>query len=335
MKKYFVWLSILASGVLVLGCSANSKDPAESVPDIVLSVEAMPLSSGTVNETVSATGRTAVSGEEIVVSPVTGTVVSVNVKAGSSVKSGGEVAVIRTRDSEASITGAERLLVEAKTETQKENAQKALEVAQANQQLVPIEAQRQGTVAGRPISAGQTVAEGAELLRLIDLSTLNFIAEVKLRDVGSIRVGQDCLVNLPSIPGHPFPGQVAAIEPQTDINSQTVPVRIEFDSPAGEIEKTLRTDMRGTAEIVTAVKKDALLVPQAAIIRDDMTGKHHIFVISPDSLAMSIPVSIGVRTDSLVEIISPQLRSGMGVIVDGNYEASDSMRVTVARTARP
>jgi RND family efflux transporter MFP subunit len=334
MKKYFLSISILAV-IFLSGCGGNSKDAAAPAPDIFLTVEAMPLSSGTVNETVSATGQTAVTGEEIVVSQVAGTVVSVNVKAGSSVRSGEEVAVIRTRDSEASITGAELLLAEARTKTQKENAQTALEVAQANQQLLPIKAQRQGTVAGRPVSAGQTVSEGAELLRLIDLSTLDFIAEVKLRDMDLLRIGQECVISFSSLPDHSFPGKVAAIEPQTDINSQTVPVRIEFTLPAGEIEQTLRADMRGTAEIITAVRKDALLVPPAAVIRNDMTGKHHIFIISSDSLAQSIPITVGVRTDSLVEVSSPQLKAGMGVIVDGNYEATDSMRVTVKRAVQP
>lgn len=329
MKNYIICLLIIVGGIFTTGCGGASKDPDDPAPNVILAVEAAPIKTGTVDETVSAIGRTAVADKQTIVSPFAGTIVSVSVQPGTTVSRGEEVAVIRTRDSEASITGAKRLLADAKTEAQKETAQRALEVAQANQQLVPIIAQQRGTVADKLVSAGQAVAEGAEILQLVDLSTLDFIAEVRLADIGPIKIGLTCRIEFPSLPDRKFSGTVAAIEPQSDISSQTVPVRISFARTSEEIERNLRTGMRGIAEIITGVRKDVLLIPQAAVIRDDITGSYHIFTISPDSLAISVPVSTGVRIDSLVEVSSPGLKAGMCVIVDGSYESGDSMRVTV------
>lgn len=322
---------IIFGSIFTAGCNSGSKNTDDPSSVLTLTVEAVPIRAGTVEETVSAIGETTVTDEQTIVSPFAGTVVSVNVQPGAPVSSGEKMAVIRTRDSEASITGARRLLADARTKEQKENAQRALEAAQANQQLVPIVAQQKGTVADKLVSAGQAVAEGAELLRLVDLSTLDFVAEVRLADIGSIEVGQTCHIEFPSLPDRKFSGTVVAIEPQSDINSQAVPVRINFGRPSKENGKSLRTGMRGIVEIVTGVREDALLVPQAAVIRDDITGRYHIFTISPDSLAISIPVSTSARIDSLIEISSPTLEAGMSVIVDGSYEAADSMRVTVMR----
>jgi RND family efflux transporter MFP subunit len=335
MKNYTVYLLIFIGSVFMPGCRGSSKDPGEAAPKVVLAVKAALIDGGTVDETVSATGRTAVTSEQVIVSPVAGTIVSMNVQGGTLVSRGEKIGVIRTRDSEASIFGARRLLAEARTESQREAAKQALEIAQANQQLIPLIAPRKGTVADRFVSAGQTVTEGTELLRLVDLSTLDFIADVPLKDMVSVKVGQACQVRFPSLPGSLFSGTVDAIEPQSDINSQTVPVRINFRRSPQEVEKILRVEMRGTARIITAQRKGALMVPQSAVIRDDIAGTHYIFTISPDSLAILVPVSIGVRTDSLIEIINPHLRAGMSVIMDGNYEAADSMRVTASMVAQP
>lgn len=334
MRYFIIGLVILLSGAIVLGCGGGSKASDEPAPTVRLAVSAVSIRTGTVEETVSAIGETAVIDRQTIVSPFDGTVVSINVRPGETVAEGQEVAVMRTRDSEASIVGAKRLLADAKTETQKETAQKALDVAEANQQLVPIVAHQKGTVADRTVSAGQTVAQGAELLRLVDLSTLDFVSDVRLADVSSIKVGQDCRIEFPALPGNKFSGTVAAIEPQSDITSQAVPVRIGFTRSAAAIEKTLRTGMRGIATIITGVRNDVLLVPEASVIRNDITGTHHIFTISPDSLAISVPVSTGVRLDSLIEISGAGLKAGMDVIVDGSYEAADSMRVTVTGTSK-
>ncbi len=329
MRYSIIGLVMIISGVIILGCDGGSSGSGDSPAAVTLAVTAEPIRTSTVEETVSAIGETAVTDQQTIVSPFDGTVVSIDVQPGETVAKDQKVAVIRTRDSEASIAGAKRLLQDAKTKAQKETAQKALDVAEANQQLVPIITQQKGTVADKMVSAGQTVAQGAELLRLVDLATLDFVADVRLADIGAVKVGQNCRIEFPSLPNEKWTGTIAAIEPQSDITSQAVPVRIGFSRSSTAIDKILRAGMRGIATIVTGVRHNTLTVPEASIIRDDLTGTHHVFIISPDSLAIGVPVSVGARVDSLIEISSPRLKAGMSVIVDGSYEAADSMRVTV------
>lgn len=334
MRYSIIGLFVMLSIMYILGCGNEPKSSDEPVADVSLAVSAEPIQTGTVEETVSAIGETAVTDQQTIVSPFDGTIVSVSVQPGETVAEDQEVAVIRTRDSEASIAGAKRLLADAKTEAQKKTARRALDVAEASQQLVPIVAHQKGTVADKMVSAGQAVAQGAELLRLVDLSTLDFVASVRLADIGSIKVGQSCRIEFTSLPDGKISGMVANIEPQSNITSQAVPVRISFARSSAASEKNLRTGMRGIATIITGVRNNALLVPEAAVIRNDITGTHHVFIISPDSLALAVPVSTGVRLDSLIEISSPRLKRGMSVIINGSYEAADSMRVTVAGVPR-
>jgi multidrug efflux pump subunit AcrA (membrane-fusion protein) len=84
----------------------------------------------------------------------------------------------------------------------------------------------------------------------------------------------------------------------------------------------------GTVRIITAVHRQALIVPRSALLRDDENETYSVVVMNPDSLAHITPVSIGVLTDSTVEIISG-IEKEMTVITRGNYALPDSTRVSI------
>ncbi len=51
--------------------------------------------------------------------------------------------------------------------------------------------------------------------------------------------------------------------------------------------------------------------------------------MSRDSVAQIVPVTVGVRTGSLVEVHSDLLSAGQTVINRGQYELKDSTKVTI------
>ena len=87
--------------------------------------------------------------------------------------------------------------------------------------------------------------------------------------------------------------------------------------------------MGGTAGIITGIHKNALLVPRSAVLRDDEKKSTSVVIVTPDSLALSVPVDAGAATDSIVEVRSDVLKKGMMVITEGNYAIADSTRVIV------
>ncbi len=284
------------------------------------------VTTGNALRTVTATGRTDLLRREKIFAPVGGVILELRVLEGSVVRSGEEVAVIRTRESQAAIAGAEELARSAKDDRQRAEAERAIQLAREGQNRVTVTARTGGVVSTRSVSAGEQVAENAELLSIDDLSSLVFIADVPLNDLALIRPGLRCGIRLAAAQGREIPASVDALLPQSDPQSQTAPVRLRLGVNVG---RALRPGMAGTARIVTGTRRNVLLVPRAALLRDDETNSYSVRIVTPDSRALAIPVETDTPGDSLVPVSSPALRAGMRVIVEGQYALPDSTRVSV------
>jgi membrane fusion protein (multidrug efflux system) len=324
-------LMILVS-LMAWGCSTRtSDDNSASSPDPVVSVQIARIVRQTLPVTFTADGVTDALDRETVVSPIDGTVVSLRVDVGASVNDGDTLMTVRTRASDAAIAGARRLLAQAATPQQHADAEKTMQIAEQSQQVVPIIATRHGVVVNRSVSAGQTVTTGGALAQLVDLSTLDFVANVPLADLSGVKIGQTCRLRFEALPDRIFAGRVAAVSAQSDMGNQTAPVRIALasHSPNRDPESLRRVGMMGTATFITSSHRDVLVVPKEALLRDDINDSYTIYTVSADSLARAVPVTVGVVTDSMAEVVAPSLHVGDMVIVKGNYEVSDSTRVAI------
>ena len=327
-----ILVSLLLS--LMPGCThkhADDDEDSESSVAAVVSVRVTPILKGSIDVVVTATGKTDALHKVKVFSPIAGRIQSLDAVEGMAVKTGDILAVIQSKEAQAAIAGAEALLQAARTPEEKSEAERTLNLARSTQNSVSVHARSDGLVGSRSVNAGEFVAENAELLTLVDLSTIDFVADVGLRDLPSVHVGQPCSVNFQSMPGRRFAAQVDAIYPQTDEQSQTIKVRLRFVGQPAEQKTPLRTDMAGVARIVVGRHQNTFMVPKAALLRNDETGTQTIVTMTHDSVAQSIQVNVGTATDSLVEVTGGDLREGMNVIIEGNYALPDSTKVTVAK----
>jgi membrane fusion protein (multidrug efflux system) len=299
----------------------------ESAASPVVRVKIAPVHRGTLDETVAATGKVDVIRRQKVISPVTGTLVSLKALEGMPVQEGAVLAIIRPREAQTAIAGAEALLHSAKTDAERQEAQAALVLARSTQNLVGVRAVFNGVVAARSVTEGELVAENAELLTVIDLSTIVFVAEVPLQDAPRVHPGQRAVLEFQSLPGQRFSALVDAIYPGTESQSQTVGVRLRLKSLGGEARRLLKPSMIGICRIVTGVHKEVLIVPKSALLRDDERNTYTVVVVSPDSIALLIPVTLGVTTDSTAEVRGIGIAAGTQVVIEGNYALPDSTRV--------
>jgi len=317
------------------GCTKHHADDDEgeaAAVTPVVAVRTAAVARGAIDVVVSATGTTDAVRKEKVVAPIGGVLISLNVLEGTAVRRGDVVAVIQPKETRAAITGAETLMREASNDRERDEARRAMELARRGANNLEVRASSDAMVASRGVTEGELVAEGAELLTLVDLGTLDFIADVPLHDVGSVRRGQKAGIIFQSLPGRRFDAVVAAINPRSDAQSQTVRVRCAFTGPAA-VRGLLRTDMGGVASIVTGVHTGVLLVPKGAVLRNDETNACTVVIATPDSLARIVPVDVGARTDSTAEVSGAGLAPGVPVVVEGNYALADSTRIAPAPQA--
>ena len=332
MKTFLITL-LFALSFIVASCAkktASEEDEGGNVKATV-AVKTISLHRGEMATVVESVGKVDALRKQKLFSPVAGKVTSLTALEGAAVAAGEVLAVIQTKESQSAIAGAEVLLRSSKSPEQKAEAQKALDLAKSSESSVAIRASFSGTVSTRSISEGEFVSENAELFTVIDFSTLVFVADVPARELPSLSVGQHAAISLQTLTGKGLQASVEAINPQTDFTSQTLKVRLKFTGPASSLMKLLKTDMIGTARIVTGLHKGVFIVPKSAVLRNDETNTYSVVTFNADSLALSLPVDIAGMTDSTVAITNHGLKEGMSIISEGNYALADSTRITVVR----
>jgi membrane fusion protein, multidrug efflux system len=280
---------------------------------------------------VEVTGKTDALRKEKSYAPIAGRIIALKALEGTEVRKGDVLATLQTKESEATILGAESMLKSATTAEQKSEAEHILKLARSTQSRVNVVATSDGFISTRNVTEGELVTENAELFTVIDLSSIDFVADVPLRDISSIQRGQRASVRFQFIPEKIFSAVVDAINPQTDIQSQTVKVRLQFSRLNPSMGAPLRTEMIGTCQITTTLRRHALCVPKGALLRNDEDNSYSVVMMTADSLAKIIPVIVGTSDESSVEIRSEQMRAGMMIVTEGNYALTDSTRLSVPR----
>ncbi|MCX6143843.1 MAG: efflux RND transporter periplasmic adaptor subunit [Ignavibacteriales bacterium] len=332
--KNLIFISTMCFAIIAGGCGKKSGSEDEGGGErakATVAVKATTVRRGDMDVIIRATGKVDALRKQKLFSPVAGRVTSLMALEGISVKPGDILAIIQTKESQAAIVGAESLVRSAKTDEQKAEAQRALEMAKSSENSIALRASVSGIVSTRSISEGELVAENAELFTVIDLATMMFVADVPARDLPSLVLGQRCSISLQAFGGRLLSAEVEAVNPQSDVMSQTVKVRLKLLTEDPAKRKLLKTDMTGDVTITTGVLKGVFIVPKAALLRNDESNSYTVVTFTPDSLSVSVSVEVRGMTDSTVAIVDHILKEGMNVITEGHYALADSTRITVAQ----
>lgn len=330
LRKGILLSIFLATTLLGCGRDADGKGDSPAVASGV-TVQTGAISRGSVNVTVTATGKTDAVRRERILSPIAGKVIALRALEDDVVKKGQVLCVLRPKEAQAALDGAKALLRNARTQEQKTEAQRMLALADSAQNTMDVHASVDGVVVSRGVTEGQFVAEQTEMFTLVDLSTVVFMASVPLDHIDAVHIGQRARIAFPLLSNTSLPAIVDAINPQVDIQNQTASVRLRFDQLSPAQRRLLKINMMGTASIITGTRRDVLLAPRSALLRNDETDTYAIVTITADSLSQSLPVTVGVMTDSVAEVRGRYLHEGMPVITAGNYALPDSTKVSVER----
>ena len=229
-----------------------------------------------------------------------GTVTAINVQEGGAVNKDDIVLQISGEDLTEAIQSAAETMRSA--ELNMDNLQEAM-----NNYTVtsPIS----GTIIEKNAKAGDALTAGADLCTIYDLSYLVMVINVDELQVSDISVGQSVQVTADAVPDKTYTGTVTRVSMKGSSNggTTTYPVTVRIDETEG-----LRPGMNANAEIVIAEAKNALAVPNAAIVRGGYVlvtkDSPSAANADPDMTApegyVYVPVKIGVSDDDYTQIIS-------------------------------
>jgi membrane fusion protein, multidrug efflux system len=326
------WIIVASTSLLLIwfGCNRHKETDEETAKtDARVPVKISQLTKNNIESVVSAVGTTDALRKEKIFSPVSGRVTALRVLEGSSVHTGDVMLILRTKEAQAAIEGAEALIRIASTDEEKQKAQRALALADSLQPQIAIKAPFDGLIASRNVTEGERVGEQTELLTIIDPATIVFIADIPISSIAAIHPDLPARIRLPQQPTDLIDAVVEAINPQAETQSQSVKVRLRFQNMSDRQRILIKSNIPGTSYIITGSHRDVFVVNRSVLLHDDETNAYSLIVMTGDSLAKIIPVMVGIQTDSLVEVKSDLLHAGMTIITVGHYALTDSTRVTV------
>ena len=302
--------------------AASAETPAA---EIAVPVRAAAARRATLERVVSAPGHTVALAQQRVRAPFAGTLVTLTRTDGDRVSRGEVVATIVSRDSEAALAGAREMQRSASTDTEKSDAARAIALAERDLVRTEIRAPVDGVVLSHGAAAGDRVSEDQEILTLANAGSVTFVSDVPQSDLAEIRPGQHATVELAGA-SRSVAGVVHGALPTANPADFTAPVRI--DLPDGGVP--LAVGLFGTARIAVAEKRDALVVPDAAILRDDVTGQARVALVR-DGRVHWAAAKAGLRGAAGTELLEPTLKEGDLVVVAGQVGLPEGAAVA----ARP
>ncbi len=257
--------------------------------------------------------------ERTLTAQAAGTVTSINVQEGSDVAKDDIILGLSGDDPTESIQSASESLRSAEISMQ--NLQDAMN-------NYTITAPISGTIIEKDAKVGDAVKAGDTLCIVYDLSYLEMSINVDELQISSISVGQQVQITADAVPDKTYVGTVTRVSMKGASNggTTTYPVSIRIDDTDG-----LRPGMNANAEIVVAEANNALVVPNAAVVRgsyvlvtkDSPSAANADTAMEAPEGFVYVPVKTGVSDDDYTQIVSG-IQEGDTIGYDPSSVSSDS-----------
>ncbi len=244
-------------------------------------------------------------------------------RAGNLLQSGG----ITDKDLKAAqLAGRDAAAQVALAQAQLEQARAALEVARKHLRDTVIYAPVSGEIQRKLLNKGSYVEAPTAVFTIVDNRLLELESPVAAAELAPIRTGQRVTFRVNSYPGATFEGRVIDVNPAVDELTRSAKVRIQAANPAGR----LKAGMFAEGELLTGVNTSAVVIPAAAVYRDDRSVKSsYVFVVEAGK-ACRREVRIGHERDSRLEIVGG-LQLGDQLIAEQNIAIAEGVGVEARR----
>ena len=193
--------------------------------------------------------------ERTLTAQASGTVSAINVQEGGAVSKGDIIIELTGDELTESIQSASESLRSAEISMQNQ---------QDNMSNYTIPSPISGTIIEKDAKQGDALTSGSTLCVIYDLSYLEMVINVDELQIGALSVGQKVQLTADAVTDKTYVGTVTRVSMKGSSSggTTTYPITIRIDNTDG-----LRPGMNANAEIVVAEAGNALVVPNAAVIR--------------------------------------------------------------------
>lgn len=177
---------------------------------------------------------------------------------------------------------------------------------------IPVIAPASGEITDRLVGPGQLLQAGTtQCFTISDLSTVWVLVNVYQNDLAAVRSGDSVEITTDAYPDK-FHGRISYIAATVDPNTRTLQARIVTDNPG----EKLKNNMYVTATVKAGAVKNALVVPDSAVLRDT-ENMPFVYVQSGSNQFARRLVKLG-ESESGKTQITDGVKEGERVVGDGS-----------------
>lgn len=166
-----------------------------------------------------------------------------------------------------------------------------------------------GVLGQRFVSLGDYVTTSTRLVTLQTVNPMRASFQVPERYAQELKRGQEVEFRVGAITGRTFAGEVDFVDPVVQLPGRTILVKARVPNP----QRLLQAGMFIEAHVVTAVRPQAVVVPEDAVV--PLQGATYVWVVADNKVSRR-QVGLGVRTPGFVEVRSG-VDAGEQVVVGG------------------
>jgi HlyD family secretion protein len=222
----------------------------------------------------------------------------------------------------AKVEDAEEALADAHKGASEEEliiAQTRVTVALATLDQARLAAPFNGVITDMDVLEGDLVSQGTEAFRIHDLSLLFVDLSISEMDIQLVQLGQEATLTFDALPDMEYTGVVTKIGMAATISQGVVnyPVTVQITNA----DASIFPGMTAAVSIVVEKVENVLVVPNQALRTTN--GQRTVTVLF-EGQQISVPVTVGLTSDSVSEISSTQLREGDTVVVNTSTTTTGS-----------
>jgi HlyD family secretion protein len=128
-------------------------------------------------------------------------------------------------------------------------------------------------------------------------------------DINNIHIGQEATITFDAISNKEYTGYVSSVADAGEEDNNSM-VQFDIWVKLEEEDDQVKPGFTSVVSIVTDEVKDALLVPYDAVVANE-DGSYAVVLEDGTSL----PVEIGIKSDTYIEILSDDIEEGDTVIL--------------------
>jgi RND family efflux transporter MFP subunit len=173
---------------------------------------------------------------------------------------------------------------------------------------------------------GSSINAKAAVVTMADLGSLIVEADVSETNLEKVKKGQPCEIQLDSLPGMRFAGEVHMIVPTADRSKATVLTKVKFLEKDERVLPEMSAKVAFLTRQTTKEERPKVAIPPSALV--DQKGKTWVYRVEKD-IIREVPVQKGPPLADFIEILQG-LKPGERIVLKPNRNLRDGAKVKIA-----